>query len=245
MIIYKAVNKINGKIYIGQSVHSLEERIAIHIKSRWKKQYFPNALRKYGIQMFEFSIIDTASSREVLDAKEQYWIRIYDCMVPNGYNMTDGGGGTSGYKLTPETKRKLSEINTGEKHPMWGKKRPDLVTRMKGHTWNKGTHRTEETRKKMSMAAKERKNHPMWGKHHSEETKRKMSEAKWGKHLSEETRNKMSEGKKGKPSALKGRPFHGKWFDRTGSKHSEESKRKMGDFRRGKKYPRNKKENNQ
>ena len=57
-------------------------------------------------------------------------------------------------------------------------------------TWIKGKHLSEETRKKMSEAKK--------GKHLSEEHKRKLSEAQNGKHHSEETRKKMSESKKGK-----------------------------------------------
>lgn len=70
---------------------------------------------------------------------------------------------------------------------------------------------------------------PNFGKHLSEETKRKMSEAKrgekhhfFGKHLSEETRRKMSEARKGENNPLFGKHF------------SEESKRKMSEAKRGK-----------
>ena len=62
-------------------------------------------------------------------------------------------------------------------------------------------HMSEETRKKMSEAKKGEK-HPFYGKHHTEENRRKISESlkgngPWkGKHLSEETRRKMSEAKK-------------------------------------------------
>jgi len=68
MIIYKAENRINGKIYIGQTTASLKKRIAGHLWETHKNQVFSNALRKYGIQSFNFSIIDSASSQEVLDA---------------------------------------------------------------------------------------------------------------------------------------------------------------------------------
>ena len=59
-----------------------------------------------------------------------------------------------------------------------------------------GMNHSEESKKKMSEALKG-ENNPLYGKHHSEETKRKMSEAKKGKHHSEETRIKMSAAHKG------------------------------------------------
>ena len=58
-----------------------------------------------------------------------------------------------------------------------------------------GKHISEETRKKMSEA-KKGENHPMFGKHISEETRKKMSEANKGKPHSEETKRKMSEARK-------------------------------------------------
>ena len=60
-----------------------------------------------------------------------------------------------------------------------------------------GKHHSEETRKKLSEARKGEKN-PNYGKHLSEETRKKLSEAHKGKHLSEETRKKISEANKGK-----------------------------------------------
>ena len=64
--------------------------------------------------------------------------------------------------------------------------------------WIKGKHHSAETRKKMSEA-KNGENNPMFGKHHSAETHQKMSEAHKGKHHSAETHQKMSEAHKGKP----------------------------------------------
>ena len=61
----------------------------------------------------------------------------------------------------------------------------------------KGKHPSEETRKKMSEANKG-ENSPMYGKHPSEEARRKMSEAKKGKHHTEETKERISEYRKGK-----------------------------------------------
>ena len=67
--------------------------------------------------------------------------------------------------------------------------------------------------------------HIAWnrGKHHSEETRQKMSEAKKGKHCSEDTKRKMSEAQKGKQHFLN-------------KHHSEEAKRKIGEANKGIKW---------
>ena len=94
--IYKVTNKINGKVYIGQS---------INIKARWTKhrnnpfnpeseQYnspFYKAIRKYGLSNFTFEILEEIH-KEDLDKREIYWISFYDSNNPEkGYNLTPGG----------------------------------------------------------------------------------------------------------------------------------------------------------
>ena len=68
---------------------------------------------------------------------------------------------------------------------------------------NTGKHHSEESRRKMSKA-NTGKNHPMYGKHRSEESRRKISESLKGRTHSDETRRKMSESHKGKTSPRKG-----------------------------------------
>ncbi len=205
MIIYKALNRINGKIYIGQTVRSLEERIPCHLSIK-KKPPFSLALRKYGIQSFELSIIDNASSKEVLDAKERYWIKQYGCKVPYGYNLTDGGEGSQGYKHTQESCRKISLSHIGEKNYLWGKQRSEK-TRKKMSKTRMGTHPTEDSCRKMSQTHKKIGTKPpsRKGKHLTRETREKISKAttreknhnfgkpgtNLGKHFTEETRRKM------------------------------------------------------
>ena len=69
------------------------------------------------------------------------------------------------------------------------------------------------------------KNHPLYGKNHSEETKQKMSEVKYNKNLNEETKQKLSEAKAGKSH-----PLYGK-------NHSEETKQKISEATSGKNRP--------
>lgn len=77
---------------------------------------------------------------------------------------------------------------------------------------------SEESRKKMSESKKgllSREKHPMLGKHHSDETKHKISEVHKGKHISEEQKKKLSSALKGRTSPNKGKPM------------SEETKKKL------------------
>ena len=96
-----------------------------------------------------------------------------------------------------ETKKKLSIINKGEKNPMYGKHLSEehknrLSEVNKGNTyakgkpaWNKGKKMSEEYCRKCSESHKGKQageKHPMYGKHFTEESKKKMSDAKKGKH---------------------------------------------------------------
>lgn len=75
MGIYKFTNKINGKIYIGMS-NDIQRRYREHLYLSCKKQdtYFHQALHKYGIDNFDFQIVETYDniSREELGKREQY-----------------------------------------------------------------------------------------------------------------------------------------------------------------------------
>ena len=77
-----------------------------------------------------------------------------------------------------------------------------------------GRHHTEDSKKRISAASK--------GRRHTEEARKKMSEAHKGKHPSEETRKKLSEAQKGK-LAGENNPFYGKT-------HSEEFRKKIGEI---------------
>lgn len=84
---------------------------------------------KYGRDNFTVEQIDVAADREELNAKEQYWIRHYDCIAPKGYNLLVGGNqaeiseetryrlgnANRGKHLSEETKRKMSESRRGFK----------------------------------------------------------------------------------------------------------------------------------
>lgn len=94
--IYKITNKINGKVYIGQTSKTIEERWKRHIidtkrKDR-KNSAIQNAILKYGKENFSIEEIEKCDISE-LNNREIYWIAFYDSFH-NGYNCTLGGDGS-------------------------------------------------------------------------------------------------------------------------------------------------------
>ena len=92
-VVYKVTNNVNGKVYVGVSTKSLEERKKDHMKNsnKGKSYVFQNAIATYGIDAFKFEQIDTALTTDELAKKEKEYILEYDSNV-NGYNSDSGGG---------------------------------------------------------------------------------------------------------------------------------------------------------
>lgn len=96
MIIYQAKNKINGKKYIGQTIRSFVQRKYEHIAASKNgcKNYFHSAIRKYGKENFEWTILEeNVLNKKRLDEIEIFYIGYFDTLAPNGYNLTIGGSG--------------------------------------------------------------------------------------------------------------------------------------------------------
>jgi len=112
MIIYKATNIISKKCYIGQTKFSLDKRKTLHLNSSKRNKdnlYFYNSLRKHGSDNFEWKILCECDSKEELDEMEFHYIKQYNSLSPNGYNLTLGGEGTHGYKRSPDQIERMSK----------------------------------------------------------------------------------------------------------------------------------------
>ena len=155
MIIYKSTNKITGKIYIGQTTKSLEQRIKGHLNESKidKNRPFLLSINKYGIGNFVFEIIDSADNLNELNDKEIYWIDFCNSVSPNGYNVTGGGQGKK-MKTTKELSRIISEgLKNSEK---WQKTKNSEEYKKKFLGRNKGKKFTPEHKEKIWEKNKER-----------------------------------------------------------------------------------------
>lgn len=102
--IYKIKNKIDNKIYIGQTIQDLDDRWKDHLNKHSNCRYLKSAFKKYGVDNFEFQLV-CITFDNCLDDMEIKYIQHYNCLAPNGYNLRLGGN--SG-KHNEETKRKIA-----------------------------------------------------------------------------------------------------------------------------------------
>lgn len=95
--IYRYTNKINGKTYVGQTNNlnrrKIEHRSAMVNNNNPVYDYpFYRALRKYGFDSFEYSVLEEIEENEnsYIDERERFWIS-YCNSYENGYNQSIGG----------------------------------------------------------------------------------------------------------------------------------------------------------
>lgn len=168
---YKITNIKTGKVYIGKTTKSLNDRLQGHINNADKGNKFKLslAIRKYGKENFIIEPIDFAETRDELNEKEVYYISEYKSLE-DGYNMTIGGEGGNTYidKSDEEMKTISEKISTALRK-------------------NNGNHGQFVGPK-----------NGMYGKHQTPEAKEKISKASKGRKFSKEHNRKISEYYKGR-----------------------------------------------
>lgn len=147
--IYKIQNILNGKVYIGSSVH---------IMSRWSRHRsdleknrstsikLQLSYNKNGKDNFKFSIIEECSIDDLI-IREQFYIDIFNS-YENGYNSAPKAGNTLGYSPTKETRDKISQAMKGNKNPFYGKKHSEETKELL-RIINTGKKLSEEHKKKI------------------------------------------------------------------------------------------------
>jgi hypothetical protein len=113
MEIYKIMNLINGKIYVGKDTTS-------------DKNYFGSGIlikrtiQRYGLENFVKEIIDETNDYNELSIREIYWISFYNSTDRNiGYNISNGGDG--GDTLTNHPDIKNIKYKISNNNPKKGK----------------------------------------------------------------------------------------------------------------------------
>lgn len=172
--VYKITNITNGKIYVGQTIRSLEKRWKQHIYNarRGSNKPLHKAIQKYGEEKFLVESLCKCYSQSDLNEKEAEYGLSLNALSPNGYSLKLGTGrGT----VSEETRKRLSishiGIQAGENNYWFGKSRLGVESP------HYGKSHTQETRQQISKAMKGRydgENHPQYGTKHTEETKEKQ-----------------------------------------------------------------------
>jgi group I intron endonuclease len=192
---------INHNEYIGLSF-DIENRWSVHISelrgNYHCNNYLQNSWNKYGEENFEFYILEECE-KEKLCELEMFYIDKLKTKIPNGFNITDGGEGLSGFHHSDETKEKLSIMERGDKNPFYGK------------------HHSEESKKKSS---EKHMGQPAWNKGipRPDYIKDIISKANTGRIVTIEQRKKLSVANKGKKRNNATSSYHGVSFDKTRNK---------------------------
>lgn len=191
--IYEIKNNLNGHTYIGKHKCSavndyyMGSGVILHL-----------AYKKYGIWNFTKRIIQYSPTLENLNRSEELWIDFYKGIGKAEYNIADGGDGGDIYNCLSEDKkaefrRKQSEAWNYDKHFTEEARRhmsdAHKAKKFGPHSeeWNrnigegnKGKHRSEETRRKLSERMKGDQRNK--GKKRSTETRKKIGAAHKGMH---------------------------------------------------------------
>lgn len=167
--VYKHTNKINGKIYIGQTCKVPQQRWA-NGEGYQKCTLFYKAIKKYGWDNFEHEIVEKDLTHDEANNEEKILIAYFESNKPDkGYNLTSGGEGA---EHSEATKQKMRDNQKGELNTFFGRKHSlEIIEKMKqAHA---GVHPSLCTRKKLSESKIGQLN-PFFKKDHSEEFKNKL-----------------------------------------------------------------------
>jgi len=174
MLVYKVTNKVNGKVYVGQTIHPLEYRKKKHMESaKYNNKFlFGRAISKYGIGNFKFETLIYCGGRFLMNCIETEYIKYYDSNNPEyGYNISSGGSSSPakgekhfryGKTLSLNHKRKISEAHKGK---VLSDKHKEKIRK-----YRLGKKLTVEHKEKISKALKGKRKTPF-----TEEHKRKLS----------------------------------------------------------------------
>jgi group I intron endonuclease len=211
MIIYRIINTLNNKCYIGKTTYSLSVRKSNHISDAKKgsNQYIHKAIRKYGEEHFTFEVLDDSCETETeLNEHEMFWIKFLHTKAPDGYNLTEGGEGARGLIHSEERRQRNREVNLGKVMPEEVKEkiRQANIGRTFSEEWRSKISEANRRRGCLSQETKDKISKSKKGKKQSEEEKhmRSISRKTYLASLTEEERKNLGKSLRGRPSWNKG-----------------------------------------
>ena len=183
--IYKIINIQNQKIYIGQTTKkrptdrfSQHKYLALHPQQEKNISYLHRAMKSDGIDNFKFEIIEQVDNL-LLNEREKYWIKQYNSLAPNGYNLTVGGQGTPGFSRPQSQEEKNKKGNSVKKYYQNHPQAREKVSQRTKELWKDPEYREKviSSNKKFYQQHPDMfkgKNNPMYGKYHTEEALEKI-----------------------------------------------------------------------
>lgn len=224
--------RCTNQFYVGVTGQaSVYMRIRQH--RRGKKQFIDREIRRLGWEgNWDYWIVEENVPSNLISEREQYWVAFFDCVYPKGYNKTCGGiklfRHTEKTKAQMRSRRHTEEEKAKIRKKLTGRKFTE-EHKAKLSKLHSGRKLTEEHKAKLRAKALARnmsgERHPMYGKHHTEESKEIMRQkhlgnsAHKGKHHTEETKAILRTKALERDVSGENNPFFGKH-------HTEEAKEK-------------------
>lgn len=201
-IIYKIINLVNGKFYIGSTIRPLRIRKYEHLSSLRKNKhpndYLQKSFNKYGEKNFKFEILEKLNFEKCLSKKEIAKIlvnremELIEIFSPD-YNLKISNTiGKSGYKHSEETRKKISEANLKRYEGKELSKRTIYKRSLKERKNDPNGFKPLVQKNKLKMNKKIKNINNLFDvKLQKRENQKKAAESRIGKHHSTESKIKM------------------------------------------------------
>jgi group I intron endonuclease len=133
VMIYRIINTVTGKSYIGQTSVSIDRRMKhhVHMAMAGNKngcRLLHNSIRKHGWPVFTVHIVCVAPTRGYANFLEEQLINAYGTISPDGYNLKSGGKASAHHA---ETKLKIHQANLGRQNMLGHRHTPETLAKMR------------------------------------------------------------------------------------------------------------------